>query len=100
MPEDLDIAQILQFLPMAPEYIRGSRGEGRVYEHVGLGEAIGIDQISEIQQQFLRSLQREDGNDEIAAACQGRGYLGLKNRATLLDRHADAFAISISAFAN
>jgi|GEM_PF-3077829 len=68
MRENFAVAHVLQMMGVFREHLGGAACQRRVYKNAGVGEAAAVDKACDVEQQFLRSFQREYRNDEITAS--------------------------------
>lgn len=65
-----------------------------------MGQAPGVDEHGDVEQQFLRPLKREHRDDEIAPTRQRRLDFGFEQGSPLLDRQIFPDPVAIGAFAD
>ncbi len=99
MIEDLAV-DIFERLRIFGENSRRAARERRIDENARRRYLPAVNQRGQVEQQFLRPLEREDRNDEVAAPVERRLHLGTEQTASFLDRHMIAHAIAVGRFAN
>ena len=85
---------------MGAEDVRGARGEGRVDEDRAFGNALGLDQRHEVDQQFLRPLDGEGRDQQRLAAAARLQHFGQQGRAPRGFGQFRAHPVAIGRFAD
>lgn len=98
--KDILALHVLERAGIFGEHAGRAIGQRGIDEDRGGRNAVGVDQRGDINQQFLRALEREHRNDEIATARQRPLDLGFQQGSALADGEMVALAVAVGGFAD